>query len=673
MIRPHTGATIPRLLPAAIALAPILGCAPSKATGDLGDELKTLGEAEAWAWEEYRVDDLTDDVACSGVDNTSAIIEDVFFAQTHAMAPDWPFFFLIADRPALVEVVVTGEGAAPEVAITAAIDGEVLGTLCMDGPDTLSASVNTTVHKRAGRFTVTLPAEWMQEGLSLEVSTGDEGLESFDAETLGLLHAPELNLMLVMMDVVNYNQSDEGDPYEDIEPPASFLGDLATAMPTTVSRLGRFPVRMVLPTMALGSTEVPEGSPPVVIDQRLCHSEESSSTADCDDSGTVGAWDINAAALRFIDAVQVANGHWASHYYYGNTGQLFPGGWGGGKTFVSADYEWVTIHEMGHAASLPHWGDVFAPEEQDDGWYEYPWGGVGFDGGGRGPSWTYLQHEDRFVSPICEVEWSENFGLERSDAMQRNYSCGEMRGSKEGPWDGFSDFSVYSMFRYMTGAKKNQRGWVEDPVHGEMEYNLPAQTGFPVLEWDEEKPRYVRQERKLGAQYWETYDFWVPQERNTEVFTIYGTYHPADEDATILYEPLYYKGDLPRVLDPTDPETFAELAKGWDGPYGDYFWWSKDLTFKITYQDGTVLHALYPYGSVSREWEYGHGPWRGDLLYFGLNVPADQPITRIQVFERPFLVRYSDWVDEGNVANPDLGITADTFMDDAIEIIDMSL
>ena len=105
------------------------------------------------------------------------------------------------------------------------------------------------------------------------------------------------------------------------------------------------------------------------------------------------------------------------------------------------------------------------------------------------------------------------------------------------------------------------------------------------------------------------------------------------------------------------------------GVYGDYFWWPKDLTVKVIYRDGTTLTALYPYGSVDRDWSPGFGPWRWDLLYFGINVPADIDIARVEVYERPFLVRYPDWTDAGNIANPVLGITADTFMDEAVLVM----
>ena len=71
---------------------------------------------------------------------------------------------------------------------------------------------------------------------------------------------------------------------------------------------------------------------------------------------------------------------------------------------------------------MPHWGDNHHGGARRR-LVRYPWGGAGFDGGGRGPTWSYL-YEDIFVDTICQEEWNEdNYGLERSDAMQRNHSC----------------------------------------------------------------------------------------------------------------------------------------------------------------------------------------------------------------------------------------------------------
>jgi hypothetical protein len=123
-----------------------------------------------------------------------------------------------------------------------------------------------------------------------------------------------------------------------------------------------------------------------------------------------------------------------------------------------------------------------------------------------------------------------------------------------------------------------------------------------------------------------------------------------------------YRGNLPRVLDPTDSATFAELAAGRAGPYSDYFYWPKDYTLKFTYADGSVLHALYPHETIDRKWKMGSGPWRFDLLYFALNIPADRKLARIELYHRPFVVRGTGDTTSGNIANARLGITAKTFM-----------
>ena len=121
-----------RVLTILIAGLGLTGCSSK---GGLDDEREPLGTAESHEWTEYRHDDRVDDVACSGEGNEDAAIDAVFFAQTHFMAPDWPFFFLVADRPAVVEAVVTGSGSAPEVSITATIDGEALAhSACLAHP-----------------------------------------------------------------------------------------------------------------------------------------------------------------------------------------------------------------------------------------------------------------------------------------------------------------------------------------------------------------------------------------------------------------------------------------------------------------------------------------------------------------------------------------------------------
>jgi len=612
----------------------------------------------SYQYQEYCAPEPDDDVECSGISNDSAEVGRVFLAQTHLMQPEWPFFYLAADRPAYLQVQVDGIGEAPQVRVEATTNGGLIGRRCLAGPSTLSNTGELAVDDRGNQFTATLPRTWLREGVSLEITAGS-ARRHFSAEDLGLGPKPELNLVVVPMSVLNYNEDEQ-----DIEPRDDFLPDFASAMPASHTRLGRFPRELKLPTLASGGPWSEEGGPPVLLEARLCRDGESEATDDCTEHPELHDGDLNATALRFIDALLRATGDFSHSYYYGHTGGLFPGGWGGGKAFVSADYEGITIHEGGHSLSLPHWGEGpyqnTAPEQWD---YRYPYGGVEDDGGGRGDSWNYYQNIDEIISPLCEDSNSENFGEERSDAMQRNNYCLETRSDGLGPWDGFSDFSAYAMFRHMNGAAVPREGNVPYERSGEGIFHLPTSEGYPTLQFDGEDDRVlVRHDESLELRNWETLPCFVPQEWDVPVYTIYGSYHPDYDEATILYEPLQYEGNLPGIVDPTDPETFAQLAAFPDGPYRDHFWWAKDLTLKFIYEDGSTIHAIYPYGGVGRDWTLGSGPWRFDMLYFAMTVPAVQPLTRVELYHRPFVVRYPEYGTEGNIRHAAHGITAEDFM-----------
>ena len=602
---------------------------------------------QSYCFTEYQFPESNDHATPTGIANDSATIQNVYFAQTHSMEPGWPFFFLIADRPALLEVIVTGTGASPDVVATGALNGVTLGSIYLKGPATLPSVVPVNEHRFDNRFTATLPAAWMQPALSVEVHAGNS-VKIFTKEQLNLGAAPEINLLMLPFDILDFNNGKQ-----DVPMPPDFLANFAGAMPASKVRFGTVPARMKLPTMVVSSDTDPV---PVVLE-----------------SGTnkkgVPDGNINAVALRFLDAFKKATGDYSYCFFYGNTENFFPGGWGGGKSFVSADFGGVLLHEMGHGLSLPHWGaGDYGRVNPTESEYCYPYGGISNDGGGRGETWNYYQNIHEFISPLSQVPNSPIFGQERSDAMQRNHSDLEMRSTGPGPWDGFGDFSAIAMFRYMTGASNAVSGTV--PYRGgSSPYQLPKQSGFPTLKLDNNgKRELVRQFQPEQTQNWERYDFLVPQKWDTPVYTVYGSYHTQYTQANIIYDPMVYIGNLPRTIDPTDPFTFSQLANR-NGIYDDYFWWEKDLTFKFTYADGSVRYALYPYGSVPRDWAAVASPWRSDLLYFAINIPADKKLSRIELYKRSFCVRNSDMTDAGNIMNPALGITAANFMSGATLVL----
>jgi hypothetical protein len=574
--------------------------------------------------------------------NPSARIQKVSLAQTHVMEPSHPFFFLIAQRPALLEVAVVGEGPSPDVSVEGSIGGSFIGRLYLQGPPRLRNSLDLSQHSFDDRFTVTLPSSWLRPGLSLRIRA-DQDVRNYSADQLKVGYSPEINLFMVNMDILDFNQGKA-----DVPIPDNFLGEFAAAMPASVTRLGTFPARMSLPWLAVHK----DGQDaPVVLTTG-------------DNTQGVHEGNINAAAMRFIEALVLATGDISYSYIYGNTQNFFPGGWGGGKAFVGADYGDVFLHEMGHGLSLPHWSINYGRPNHQVWDYNYPYGGETGGGGGRGESWNFYQNSHEYVSPLIKIPGHPGFGTERSDAMQRANHAKEVRVSGPGLWDGFGDFSALAMYRFMVGAPEIYTGTV--PYRGgQAAFQFSQQGGYPDLKLDSQGRRIlVRDNPATSPGPRERYDFYVPQVWDTPVYTIYGSYHPYYTNANILYEPMSYRGNLPAMVDPIDPETFARL-KDSNSPYEGHFWGEKDLTLRLIYADGTVRHALYPFGGVDRNWSAGRSPWRRDILYFALNVPADRDLRRIELYHRPFAVRNPDDSFPGNIRNPNLGITSSNFMQGA--------
>lgn len=605
----------------------------------------------AYKFAEFRVADAQDTSPCGRATNTSATVEKVYFAQTHQMEPSWPLFYLAAERPALVSVVLGGTGNAPDVKLTAKNGTAVLGSACLTGPAQIPTGTLPSPNF-ASLYTMTLPAAWVNPGLSVTVQAGN-AVKEFSAAQLKVSAATELNLLRIDFDVLHYN---DGKPETQV--PKSFLPDFAASMPASVTRLGRFPVRVPFDRMVFAGS----ADEPVL----ACRDDVVDKTG-CADYSNIGGMEQLAAVLRFTSAFSRATGNYSFGFTYGNSGNLAPGGWGGGKNFSGADFEGIFLHEMGHALGLPHWGEgSYGNVDPGDGDFTYPYGGDGKDGGGRGQSWNYEPNTREFLSPICEDSQNSNFGLERSDAMQRNTDCLELRKSGLGPWDGFGDFSAISIHEFLHGNAGAHSGTV--PYYGaNPSFHLPERSGFASLQMSNqgvrEFSRASMQPQEKNAE--ERYDFLHPVEWNTPVYTVYGTYHPQYKNVNILYKPIAYVGTLPKLLDPTDPTIFADLKAGWKGPYGDYFYWEHDVTLRFTYADGTKRVGIYPYDAVSRDWKVDHHPWRWDLLYFAISVPADKKLVKVEVFERPFVVKYADNNVAGNIAYSGSTVTPQNFLDGA--------
>lgn len=606
-----------------------------------------LALPNSYNFQEYVFPEPNDQGVCSGTVNNSAAISGVFFAQTHRNSIDHPFHFLIGYRPALLQLAVTGTGPAPDVKVEGFTgNGQSLGQLCLKGPGQLSASVNLEIPDFENYFSVTLPKAWLEPGVTLTLKAGNQE-RSLSEEQLKISPYTELNLVMFEMDVLDYNKEPHRTPV--IE---NFLQETASAIPASVVRYGTFPGKLRFPEIIANNDS-----------EQLVRL---GSRSDMQPNNILSDGSINSIATVFMTSLHKSTGDSLSTVYFGNTLNLAPGGWGGGHSFVSFDFDDVYIHELGHALSLPHWGDASDPASSIEEQYIYPYGGISGvnSGGGRGEAWNFIQDVYEFIDPICQFNERGVAGQETSDGMQRNNHCLGKRSDSQGPWDGFGNFSAYAINRYLVGS---------DVLNGSVSYQgqqqtfrLNAQQGFPKVDLIDNARVYNRQ---LGQPQTLRYEesFRLPGKElvNQDVYLIYGTTHETQDQANILYRPIKFNGTLPPILDPTDPVTIEQFKS--NDVFASLLGGPRDLTLRMTYADGSVQHALNPFQSFTRSEDYPDdyfNIWRFDLSNFALVVPGDKELTKVELFHRPLVVRRDNTL--GSVFDPSQNITAENFMDAAV-------
>ncbi|GJM30596.1 MAG: hypothetical protein DHS20C17_32310 [Cyclobacteriaceae bacterium] len=615
------------------------------AQNSLGNIQENTNEAlpSSYNFQEYVFAEPDDQGDCLGIENNSAVIEEVFLAQTHRHAIGHPLFFTIGHRPALLQLAVTGTGPAPDVVVEGILNGVSLGIRCLSGPSTLTNSIDLDYPDFENYFSITLPKDWVQNGLELILKAGND-IRNLSSSDLKIGPYTEMNLVMVNLDVMDYNEEDHQWPIFD-----DFLEEMASAIPASVVRFGIFPE-----TLAFQEVVANNGT------EQLVRLNSRNAMAP---NGINSGGSINSIVALFLSKMQRSTRDYLSTVYFGNTLNLAPGGWGGGKSFVSFDYTDVFIHELGHALSLPHWGEG-SYDNPDPNEYEflYPYGGEGNDGGGRGEAWNFIQDTYEFVDPTCHYDDHGNLGEERSDCMQRNNRCLEQRTDGPGPWDGYGDFSALAIHRYLVGAgvrtgQVNYRNSLED-----FQFNMQA--GFPIVSLENGQRIYTRDElQPQELTFEENFDLPGEEQLEQDVYLIYGSAHETQTQANIVYKPVKYKGTLSPIIDPTNPETFAELQ---GTTYLPELYDTRDIVLKLTYEDGSILHALNPFHSYKRApYTWGYHIWRNDVCTFSLVVPGDKNLVKVELYKRPFCIRYSGDDTEGNINYAAHNITAANFMDAA--------
>lgn len=622
-----------RLCAAALLAVPLAAAA-------LDDPLFRDSFEASMGFRTIRLPDRNDAVACSGAANASAQIARVYVIQTHVLEPTHPFFVLAANRPALLKVDVTGSGAAPQVRVVASAAGSALGSLCLAGPASLPASVDPNAPSRSNSFTVTLPAGWMQAGLALNISAGS-AVRTLDAATLKL--GPEPILTLLAPDLMLFGDT------APTPKPANWEQQYLSTLP--VSAIHYTPVvpivtnRFPIEPRSDGRT----GNGVATAQPALVATTRPSCTAAQQSAGTCtlyGGFGFIQGGRRAVEALMNANGveRFAQTYGTFSLNNHAGGGLAGGGVGAGDDYGLTFNHEMGHSADMPHWGDswygrVPAPTGNRQHPYAGEYGTLPGNptGGGFGNSWAYDYASDSFIAPVCAAT-----GKERQEPMQRSGSTCLPAGQA---YDWYSDYSALFQFRFFVGAAAAYSGSVaypRDPLGNAAAtpFQMPAKGGkvvatlpnssAPLLKrWDSASGSYVVQAQPaLSANQMKHY---YPQQYNTRVVTIWGSFSNATPAISTIQPPLHYVGHLKKTWNPSDAADFTDI-KSWVS--GDAFWWGADLVLRVNYSDGSFRQAVMKAAPRSTD------PLSGDsYATWAVNFPDDKTMTGAVLYHRPMEVR----------------------------------
>ncbi|MGL1904427.1 MAG: Ig-like domain-containing protein [Fibrobacterales bacterium] len=583
---------------------------------------------------DYDFPRANDAVPCSGITNSQASMGRITLTQTQVMDVDWPFFFLTNGRPALMQVMVSGQGAAPQVKVQGFVDGSSIGELCLKPPVELPAQP-VDIPSFTEWYTVTLPKEWIRGGLSLNVTMG--GIDTtVTAADLAIEQEPiPYDMVIFEYDMLDYW---EGKP--DPETPEWFHGEFAGAFPATTIRLAKLPIRLKFPQIAFYQ----DGEVKVITTK--------------DDTKGYDAYGFGGFAMNMsVLYKKMVSGWWYNSFNY--LGDPWTG-IAGGNNFSISDYKWGFLHEFAHSVGHPHWWPtVVDSSRQIHPYYNHDHGMSAF----VGEKYSFYQNLQEFITPVPHGATS---GLRLSATTEGTMEV-RKDGTGKGPWTGFGDYTSYRNYRYLYGFDTAEEGTV--PFLGETrKYRYPNHPTQIVLVDNAGTPE-MRRQSQLPKNLWpkvETRSYTFPQQWNVPTYLIYGSYHPTAPHAHFIYDPLQYTSDIPRLIDPTNPIDF-EYMKGEelrpdmkDG---------LDHIIKITYVDGSVKHVLNYH--LKRNAIEKLAQDNGWPLYYMLNVPGDTEIHKVEHFERP-LIRIASgepqYNDPSNILNPYNHITAANVMDEAVLI-----
>ena len=517
-------------------------------------------------------------IALANVSAAAVTIDTVYFAQTHVHQTNHPYFQLVGDKDTLIKahVVDPATPAAPAVIAVLTLGAQTTN-LTLTGPAILPAAIpdglGIVQHAFSNSFTAVIPKAWVKSGLTVSVQAG--GVTNLNIPKIG---APT-KVIMTMLDVHYFAQA-SGDY------PSGWEAELESKWPVADLELRRLR-NVVFPELVIP----PRGG---------AQAARIKSTAEYTTQTGLPFDGEQAAALVWNSALKRAAGDSGriSLYYmsiYGaNAGGQASGFAGvGGGTSIG-----ILHHELGHAMSLPHWGDNAA----------YPYKGAMhginppaiYNETHAGPVWAFDPIDQKFIP--CTVQPGNVGGKPVG-----TYKCDPMQGGGTGfqepgyLMNHFSDYSVNQMRSYLEG------------------HVLIWNTNLgQYASWNSTTKAYTTTVTTNGVNY--------PTERDVNVISIMASVSGANQSVNMVYPPIGpYLGALIRRFDPSIAADRAAAASTF-APAGGC-----DVCVRVVQGGVTNTYML------AASWDTAADPFSaGSLQTAAVNLRAsDGAVTRIELLLTP--------------------------------------
>ncbi len=450
-------------------------------------------------------DDLQSAIKDENADNETIDVSPVvvFMAQSHVLRTNDEFFNLVSGKDALIKVNITTENKAGIANLTAVLSlNGAAETIPLNPPAGMLTPIDMRLgsieHTFDNSYTAIISKEWILPGLEIVIEGNDTNIV-LDGLKIG---AP--NKMIMNMFDLHFFELSPGDY------PEGWKEELEAKLPVSEIALMR------VPNIVFSELTVPAraGAPAARISSK-------------EDYKTITGLNFDGeqlAASQWAGALRTAAGYSGRYaLYYFNIYGVFAGGQAGGYSGVGSGTSLgILNHELGHALSLPHWGNK-ADYPYRDEMFGIPAPEV-FNGVHVGPSWGFDMPTKTFIPPTVQ---SNAVG-----GVEGTYKKDPMQGGGSGDQEeGFlmRHFSNYSMNK------------MQNYLQNHIAVNNSGNGTY--AKWDTATNSYSDVLSNNGVQYATT--------QNVEVISVMAGVSSVTPQATIVYPPIGpYNSGLISVFDP---------------------------------------------------------------------------------------------------------------------------